>query len=267
MHTIMNSLRRRCDSAHRDRIGALRLGLLFVAAIACLGAAADRSSPRDGFDQVLSAHVTKGQVNYPGIAADARFKPFLDYLAETSPETLKARDERIAYLINAYNAFAIKGILDGSSPSTFFGRIGYFKTDEYRLGGQKIDLYNLERKVIIPQGESRIHFAINCASRSCPVLRSGIYRAEGLDNQLDAAARQFINDSSRNHFARSEKVAYLSKIFDWFGDEFAIRSGSVQKYVAQYVEDPELARALRAEEFQVEFLDYDWSLNGIPPKR
>lgn len=254
--------------ARRHATGLSRAGIaiaVFIAiATTSIGAAAAEPA-EEQFDRVLATHVTDGMVDYPGISADPRFTTFVDYLGRTGLDAFDSREEKLAYLINAYNAFAIQGILDGSSPSSFFGRIGYFMTDTYRLGDEQIDLYDLERKVIIPEGESRIHFAINCASKSCPVLRSEIYRGQKLDSQLDDAARNFINDPSRNRFDRTEKVAYLSKIFDWFGDEFAEHSGSVQKYVAQYVDDPQLARALRAGEYRVEFLEYDWSLNGTRP--
>lgn len=238
---------------------------LMAAGMLAVSAAAAASPALDGFDGLLADHVSDGEVDYRGIASDERFEPFIAYLEETRADSFETDDESLAYLINAYNAFAIKGILDGSSPSSFFGRIGYFKTDTYRLGGESIDLYDLERDVIIPRGESRIHFAINCASKSCPVLQAEAWRAEDLDAKLDAAARQFINDPSRNRFDKDEKVAYLSQIFEWFGDEFAAKAGSVQKYVARYVDDPEIAAALREDGYRVEILEYDWSLNGIAP--
>lgn len=264
MDPVLRRLLRTRGTNTSLRRATIRITVFFAVAIASFGAAAIQSI-HHGFDEVLVTHVSNGAVDYPGIASDSRFMPFVDYLGNTGIDSFESRDEKLAYLINAYNAFAIKGILDGSSPSSFFGRIGYFKTDNYRFGGEDIDLYDLERDVIIPEGESRIHFAINCASKSCPLLRSEAYRGDILDEQLDEAARRFINDPSRNHFDSAEKVAYLSQIFEWFGDEFADHSGSVQKYVAQYVDDPQIAAALRADQYRVEFLEYDWSLNGTPP--
>jgi hypothetical protein len=246
------------------RLRRFLVGTLVAATLTAPAVGAQQSA-LEGFEGLLQDAVTNGEVDYPAIATDNRFAAFIDYLGETAPESFGTPDEALAYLINAYNAFAIKGILDGSSPSSFFGRIGYFKTDTYTLGGESIDLYDLERDIIIPRGESRIHFAINCASQSCPVLQPGAWRAENLDDQLDKAARQFINDPSRNRFDKDEKVAYLSQIFEWFGDEFASHSGSVQKYVARFVDDPEVAAALREDGYRVEILEYDWSLNGIAP--
>ncbi|MDX1411553.1 MAG: DUF547 domain-containing protein, partial [Nitrospirales bacterium] len=175
-------------------------------------------------------------------------------------------NDRLAFWINAYNAFAIQGILDGYSPTTWVGRYTYFVSRDYLVGGARVNLYAVERAILIPEfREPRIHFAIVCASRSCPKLRSWAYSPDKLDQQLDDSARLFINDPNRNVFDRQQKVAYLSKIFDWFTDDFVSHSGSLTKYVAQYVEDPKLAEELVQETYRVEFLEYDWTLNGIPP--
>ena len=217
------------------------------------------------FDEVLNANVADGKVNYPGIAADTRFTDYLNRL-QPAPEDLSMREAQLAYWINAYNALAIKGILDGKSPSTFFGRYGYFKATTYNVGGKEINLYDLERDVLIPIGEPRIHFAIVCASASCPKLLSEAYTADKLEQQLDRNTRAFINDASLNRFDRDKKIAYLSKIFDWFEEDFEKHSGSVQRYVARYVDDPELAKALESDSYKINYLKYDWSLNGVAPQ-
>lgn len=214
------------------------------------------------FENILARHVDNGAVNYPAIAEETSFNQYLDELAK--PLVTKSRDEQLAFWINGYNALAIRGILGGRSPGTFFGRVGYFKNAKYAIGGRTINLYDLERKVIIPFKEPRIHFAINCASASCPKLVPYTYSAEVLDQQLETVARDFINDPTRNRFDRKNKVAYLSKIFDWFKKDFKQHSGSVQKYVSQFVNDPALAKELGNDEYRIKFLKYDWSLNGKP---
>ena len=239
------------------RAGIITVFLLFVVNIAWA------DSDHALFDPLLKQHVKDGVVDYPAIGSDPAFGRYIKELA--APLSTTDKNEQLAFWINAYNAFAIKGILDGRSPSTFFGRVGYFKKAKYQIGGQKINLYDLERDVIIPFGEPRIHFAINCASGSCPKLLSEIYTADQLEQQLETSAKDFIADASRNRFDRKKKIAYLSKIFDWFEKDFREHSGSVQKYVAQYVKDPKLAAELRNDKYKVKYLDYDWSLNGIAP--
>jgi hypothetical protein len=191
---------------------------------------------------------------------------YIQQLNRVNPTTLPTREDQLAFWINAYNAFAIKGIIDGYSPKTWAGKYSYFVSRDYMVGGAKVNLYAVERAILIPEfREPRIHFAIVCASRSCPKLRPWAFTADKLDQQLDDSAQLFINDPNRNVFDRRQKVAYLSKIFDWFTQDFVSHSGSLTKYVAQYVEDPELAQELAQGTYQVEFLEYDWSLNGIPP--
>lgn len=226
-----------------------------------------RGFSHETFDGLLRAQVVDGVVNYPGIAADGRLEAYLRELDRIDPNSLPTREARLAFWINAYNAFAIKGILGGYSPSTLAGRYRYFISRDYRVGGETINLYDLERKLLIPDfREPRIHFAIVCASRSCPKLQAWAYRADKLNEQLDQSARAFVNDPTKNRFDREKKVAYLSMIFKWFEEDFASQTGSLLGYVKRYVADPDLARELDSIPYQVQFLDYDWGLNGLPPR-
>ncbi len=214
------------------------------------------------FDEVLKAHVKQGVVNYPAIQKDQRFSEYLDYLADADPASFKTVPEKLAFYINAYNALAIKGILDGLSPGSFFSRITYFKSTEYKLAGEDINLYDLERDIIIPFAEPRIHFAIVCASASCPKLISEAYTADKLEQQLEANTRAFLSNEFKNKFDAGKKVASISKIFDWFTSDFEKHSGSLQKYLAKYVGNAEVAKLLEQEAFKIKYLKYDWSLNG-----
>ncbi|MEW6542232.1 MAG: DUF547 domain-containing protein [Nitrospirota bacterium] len=217
------------------------------------------------FDDVLRDHVADGVVDYPGIAGDRRFGEYLGLLDRVNPNALPTGQDRLAYWINAYNAFAIKGILEGHSPLTLIGRYRYFIGTTYRVGGEAISLYDLEQHLLIPDfREPRMHFAIVCASRSCPKLQPRACQPDRLEQQLEAGARAFVNDPTRNRFDRREKVAYLSMIFKWFEEDFAAHSGSLLGYVKRYVADPGLAGELDAVPYRVEFLPYDWGLNGIP---
>ena len=220
---------------------------------------------QDAFAGLLRDNVSAaGVVNYPGIKADPRLAADLDYLAAADPDSLATDQERLAFWINAYNALAIKGILDGLSPDGLFARLIFFRATDYTLAGREINLYDLERDIIIPFNEPRIHFAINCASASCPILGAAPYVADQLEPQLEAATRAFINDPAKNRFDLAANTASISKIFDWFQADFERAAGSVQKYLANYVADPEAAARLARDGFELRYLDYDWSLNGTP---
>ncbi len=217
----------------------------------------------DLFQNVISQYVDDGNVNYPGISTSNSYHAYISQLEK--PTHFQKSNEELSYWINAYNALAIKGILDGRSPESFFGKVGYFYNAEYLVNGLTINLYDLEHDVIIPLGEPRIHFALNCASASCPVLNSTVYQADKLEQQLENAATRFINDSSRNRFEHQTKTAYISKIFDWFEDDFVKHSGTIHNYLALYIKDETVSTALANNEYEIKFMEYDWSLNGIPP--
>jgi len=216
------------------------------------------------FDQLLRAHVKAGHVDYPAFQGNDGFRRYTAALGADFGAA--SRGERLAGYINAYNAFAIHGILDGLSPASFLGRQRYFKLQSWPVDGRSISLERLENDLIRPFNDPRIHFAIVCASRSCPSLRSEAYVAERLDSQLDDQARRFINDPSKNRFDAATRTAYLSAIFKWFDQDFR-GAGSVQKYVARYVADPDVARDLANDGYRIEWIDYDWSLNGTAPRR
>lgn len=225
------------------------------------------ASEHDLFDAVLKENVSpEGQVNYPGIKDDSRFLEYIDYLAGANPDAYATKQEKLAFWINAYNALTMKGILDGLSPGSFFSRITFFKTTDYKVAGREINLYDLERDIIIPFNEPRIHFAINCASASCPILIPEAYTAKKLEQQLEANTIAFINDQSKNMFDLNKKTALISKIFDWFPEDFERSANSVQKYLANYVEDAEVSKLLAQDGFRIKYLKYDWSLNGIAVK-
>jgi hypothetical protein len=261
--------RRSPPSASRTPLAAWRPFLTGVAIGLCLlplgGIAFGQAPDVRAFDALLRANVRAGVVDYPGFQASPAFRAYVTGLAK--PVRFSGRSDELAYYINAYNALAIEGILAGLSPSTLLGRARYFKLKAWPLAGRDITLDDLEHKVIRPLGEPRIHFAIICASKSCPVLRSEAYAAASLDSQLDEQARVFVNDPSRNRFDKATRTARLSEIFKWFDEDFRASAGSTQKYIARYVADPEVAQGLAADGYRVEWIDYDWSLNGVPPRR
>lgn len=236
-----------------------------LAPMLLLLATAASADPIDssGFDAVLHAHVKGGVVDYPAIAADERFSAFIDALAR--PAALGNKQDKLVYYMNAYNALAMKGIINGLSPSSFFGRQHYFKLASYRLNGQDVNLDALEHTIIRSLGEPRIHFSIVCASRSCPKQRSDAYTTAMLEMQLEENAREFINDTSRNRFDKQAKIAYLSEIFKWFAEDFVKSAGSVQKFIARYAGDPDVTRDLLNDSYQIRYNTYDWNLNGPPP--
>ncbi|MBA3775023.1 MAG: DUF547 domain-containing protein [Betaproteobacteria bacterium] len=261
IHCPIAMSRRHLAAAWKSFLSVTGIGLaLLFAAGTSLAQGIDHAP----FDALLRANVKNGVVNYSGFQNNAAFKQYVESLSK--PAKLETKADQIAYYSNAYNALAIQGILDGLSPSSFLGRARYFKTKEWPLNGRNITLYDLEHKILRPLGDPRVHFAIICASKSCPFLRSEVYSAAKLEGQLDEQAKQFINDPFRNRFDKATKTAHLSEIFKWFDEDFSGPAGSAQKYIAKYVADQDAAKGLAGGSYLTEWIPYDWSLNGTPPK-
>lgn len=218
----------------------------------------------DAWDRLLAAHVRDGDVDYPAFCDSPDFDAYLEDLERASLDGAP-REEQLGFLIDSYNAHAIGSILQGLRPGTLLGRYTFFLRERHPVAGEEITLFDLERERLKAFDDPRIHFAISCASASCPKLRSSAFHAADLDVRLDAAAREFVNDSTRNRFDLEAGVAELSAIFDWYRDEFEDEAGSLERYVASHVMHAETADALRAGRLKLEFLEYDWSLNGAPP--
>ncbi len=218
----------------------------------------------EGWNELLGQNVKQGFVHYPGFCGSEAFGSYLDQIREADL-TGATRAEILSFYTNAYNASAIDCILAGNSPSSLLGRHRFFLRNRHAVAGEDITLWDLEHERLRPLDESRIHFAIVCASYSCPALQSRAFRPETLDEQLDAATREFINDPARNRFYPDEEVALISVIFDWYKEDFTSEGASLSDYLALYVNDPEVADKLRKGDFELRFLPYDWSLNGMPP--
>lgn len=230
-----------------------------------LAQANDLETVFEPFDALLGSDVVNGDVDYPEFAKSEAFAAMMRQLATTAPAKDADQATRLAFYINAYNATSIQGILDGFSPSSFWGRLRFFKRRQYELFNTSLSLYELEHERIISEGDPRIHFAIVCSSKSCPPLRSEIYHAETLDKELDAVTHAFVNNPDSNRFDATSRKGTLSRIFKWYGDEFAAAGGgSVAGYLANYADDPALAESLRNEDWQFDYFDYDWSINGTP---
>jgi hypothetical protein len=201
------------------------------------------------------------QVRYDGMARDrAALRAYLGALSKVAEKEFDAwpRDEQMAFLINAYNAFTVEKILTRYPDLRSiwdFGRVfgNPFKDEFFTLLGRRMSLDGIEHGILRKRyREPRVHFAVNCASVGCPMLREEAYAAERLGAQLEEQAVRFLSDRSRNRFASGRLE--VSKIFDWFKEDFEPREAFFARYAA--------ALGAPGGAFPVTFLDYDWSLNA-----
>ena len=213
------------------------------------------------WNALLARAVSDGEVDYTQWEHNPGFDALVEQIGTTDTGEMN-RQQKLVFFINAYNILAARGILDGSSPGSLLGRYVYFKRDKYLVAGERITLHALEHELIRPLKEPRIHFAIVCASQSCPILQREAYTQKQLDQQLDAAARNFINDQEHNQVNATTRRAELSSIFKWFEEDFVEVAGSLQAYLAPMVDNENVSELLEQQAFKISYLRYDWSLNG-----
>jgi hypothetical protein len=236
--------------------------LLFLLHAASLQA----SELHRAWGELLGRHVGPGVVDYQGFKKDEQqLDMYLDLLDQTDPDTLSDAD-RLAYFINAYNSYTVKLILDnfkdGQPPSSIRKIGGLFsspwKIKFVKLGGKTYSLDNVEHDIIRPRfKEPRIHFAVNCASKSCPPLISEPYDGSRLDTQLEKVTREFLADSTHNRVEGD--TLYVSSLFKWYGEDFQDEPAA---FFLSYT-DGELRERINrlGSDARVKYLDYDWSLN------
>ncbi len=207
------------------------------------------------FDKLLRIHVSNsGNVDYKGLKRkEAELDSYLRKLGENVPSTSEPRNERLAYWINAYNAFTIKLILNNYPLKSIIDLHGGKPWDQkwIDLGGKIYSLNQIEHEIIRPRfQDARIHFAVNCAASSCPPIPNKAFTSGNLNSLLNQRTSAFINSTTYNDIA-GNKVS-LSKIFDWYGEDFGDLITYINKYAKVKV-DPGAS---------VGFKEYDWALNG-----
>lgn len=214
------------------------------------------------FNELLSKYVSvEGVVDYKGFIQDSlEFNKYLNLLALNPPQKKWSDNQIKAYWINAYNAYTIQLIIRGypvKSIKDLGGSIYKVNTPWdikfIHIGNEVYDLNNIEHGILRKDFEEpRVHFAVNCASVSCPRLRNEAYLPEKLDSQLDDQARLFINYTPKNNITNEK--AELSKIFSWFRGDFK-KDGTVIDFINKYSE------VQITEETEISYLEYTWNLN------
>lgn len=221
-------------------------------------------------DGLLRRHVDAGGlVDYDALAGESsQLDEYLQAVASAQTSDL-GRDERLALLLNAYNAFTLRLILDHQPLDSIHDIPGAQRWDDVRwnFAGQTFSLNQLEHEQIRPNfKEPRIHFALVCAAVGCPPLRSEAYLAERLEDQLQAQTMYVHTHARWFRYDASAQRVQLTQLYNWYGGDFEQVAGSVLEHAAKYV--PDLKRALASgRQPEVEFLDYDWALNRQERRR
>ncbi|MDG0974602.1 MAG: DUF547 domain-containing protein [Crocinitomicaceae bacterium] len=212
------------------------------------------------WDALLTAHVSKsGIVDYNGFKADqSKLTAYLNELAANAPSSSWSENETMAYWINAYNAYTVK-LMIKNYPLSSITNLKYEGKSAWdykwiKIGAETLSLNDIEHtKLRKKYNDPRIHFAVNCASFSCPILLNTAYTSDKLMAQLESQARLFINDPKRNQISSSN--VKISQIFEWYKDDFTRGSKGVIDYLNKY------SKTKIKPGTKISYLNYNWKLN------
>jgi len=242
------------------------IATLFAALIVCCSPSCSQAAPPQTatsaypaeYVELLKTYVKPEGVRYAAWHANqadlGRLKKVTEFFASTAPPT--DRNASFAWHINAYNAWILNAILAKyPTKGPMEGGNSFFQGDRIVVSGKKTSFNDLEQKAIRPTfHDPRVHFALNCASRSCPPLQGKPFDPGTLDEDLNRLARAFINNDPV--VSKNDQVVRLSKIFDWYADDFGGK-GNQAAFINRFREQPLPAGA------KFEFMDYDWNLNAM----
>ena len=238
----------------------MKAALRFLLPALCLATAATASAQSwtETYNKLLGKYVSGGGVKYAEWKANAAdmqaIQSVVDGIAKENASAM-GKPAQIAFYCNAYNAWILHEAL-GKYPTksvqdTFYS---FFTSKRITVAGQQTSFKAFEDNVVRKLGEPRVHFALNCASRSCPPLGRQAFSAGSLDSQLETLAKGYINSDRGVKFNAANKTAELSKIFDWYKDDFG-GDAAVLAFINKRRSSP------LPPDTKISYQDYDWGLN------
>jgi hypothetical protein len=227
------------------------------------------------FQQVLTEYVRDdGRVDYAGLRANSgRLDYFVAQIAAVSPDSaahaFPTRNDRLAYWINAYNALVLHAFSreypeKRNRLNGLLGRALFFYRTKHRVGGANRSLADIEDNTIRKFGDPRIHFAIVCASASCPWLSRTAYTGINIEAQLEAEARKYFGQERNFRLDEATKTVYLPQIFEWFRGDFGATPSAVLEFVSRYRMTE--GGKLKSGVYRIRYTPYDWSPNDVAPR-
>jgi len=224
------------------------------------------------FDQVLKSYVDeKGLVDYNGIGKDQHFSEYLQSLQGAKVEQL-SRNGQLAFWINAYNAITIDKVIK-KKPKKSVRETGFpglwtstkfFTSPEHIVANRRLSPDDIEHKILRKKfKDPRIHFAIICASKGCPPLPRVAYTEANVQTRLEEETKSYLNSNRGTRIDRSTNTLYVSKLFDWFSEDFIQKSGSIVAFMRPYLDEEVLS--FLDNKPKISYLKYDWTLNAQAP--
>ena len=228
--------------------------------------AAPQATPAEGiaaWARVLRGFVNdRGEVDFAALAQDrADLDRYVRHVADTPLDSIAGRPQRLAHMINAYNALSMFNVIESGIPASHAGlkKLTFFYLRKLQVGAQVLSLYAFENDVIRPFareiGEPRVHFALNCSARSCPVLPRQPFTAEALDAELELEAIAFFARTENFRVDDATRTVWLSEILSFYTADFVPAHGAnLIAFANRYA-----ARAAPTD-YSVRFTPYDWTV-------
>lgn len=206
----------------------------------------------------------RGNVNYKKLKTNTDLIRAFDEIKTKNLFEFKSKREKFAFWINTYNILVIQGVLKKleKNPSwkgttSYISRVLFFVIQKFQIGSKNLSLYTIENKILRKEfKDPRVHFALNCASSSCPIIPSSLFTEESLENTLDQYTRNFINDENNVKFDTNLKFLYVSPIFKWYINDFKNQGGIIPFIKKFHNNFPKLDKNPI-----IVFYDYNWMLN------
>ncbi len=206
------------------------------------------------WDALLKKYVSdNGTVNYKGFKENSKaLNDYVNYLSKQVPTEDWSVQEQLSYFINVYNANTVKLIIENYPTKSIKDISNPWLKNRIKVGEEDFSLAGIENGVLRKMNEPRIHFAINCASFSCPKILNTAYTAENVEELLQRATKEFINNAEKNEISANK--LQISEIFKWYEKDFTV-NGTIIDYLNKY------SKTKIQTNITINYKDYDWSLN------
>lgn len=234
--------------------------LIFILFTLFTSSILSQSFDHSTFDVLLKKYVDEnGMVNYKGFKSDKNFGGYLTTLSKANPKNF-SNEEKLAFYINAYNAFTIKNVIDHYPITSPMKVDKFFDKYKFNVAGKEMSLNQIEYDIILKIEPVLSHFGLVCAAKSCPKLLQEVYTGKNVVKLLTNNAGDFIHNPEKNKLDQTNKVLYLSEIFKWFKDSFRNKYGSLKETAIRFF-DKEYASFLKENDVEIKFMKYNWTLN------
>jgi hypothetical protein len=212
-----------------------------------------------------------GNVNYFALMGDKALVDYAENLSDFDLNTLNTRDAKLAFWINCYNALSIYGVVEKlkKDPSfaergnnAWLGRVRFFAFQKFEVGGMEYTLRAIENNIRKQFEDPRVHFALNCSSRGCPLLKDGLYSAGNIDKELDAATKLYLSSPEGLRLDKENDVLFVSKIFKWYKSDFEKSGKTITQFIYSFASEP-IRNYMdeKGDNLKLRYIDYDWGLN------